>query len=279
MHDPIMSPAVLVALEAAQKTVKAAVKRTPHTQYGYKYATAEEVVKIGKVALRDAGLLFYLVSAQYEAAPTVTGPESGTGKAIFRYGLSLVATGETGFLVYEVPVCPNKGRPADKAFFAGDTESMAYALRGLLLIARPGADDITGRTEPEPQAPPPPAPRAAPRARSTPWPLPACTPQKLADDMREIASSAASKIQGSSALSEVSALMSSSRQSGLFNWLEARPVFRACADRLRLFIVDASADELDSIGAMLPRLALPDAFANEVKASGLERRTALKVLS
>jgi hypothetical protein len=97
--------------------------------------------------------------------------------------------------------------------------------------------------------------------------------------MREIASSAASKIQGSSALSEVSALMSSSRQSGLFNWLEARPVFRACADRLRLFIVDASADELDSIGAMLPRLALPDAFANEVKASGLERRTALKVLS
>lgn len=277
-----IAPALLFALNAAQRNVKAAVKRTKHSQYDFWYAKADDVVKVAKEALYSAGLMFFLVSNVYTPAPTVTGPDSGSGKTTLTYCLCLAATGEQMTIVYEVPVCPNKGRPADKAMFASDTEGMAYVLRGILLIARPGLD-VNGRREDEPPPAPPQAPPVKPapppRAPSRPWPYQGCSPEKLASDMREIAEVNAIKLRQSETLGEISAVMNGSRQSGLLNWLEAGPVFKACSLQLIKLIEAADAAGLDALSASLPRLALPDAFVSEVKARGQKRRDELKALS
>lgn len=177
------------ALLAAQKAVRTALKTSTNTHHGYRYASAEEIIVVGREALLDADLVFSACSAEYRALPGGPAANGGAnGHVRVVYELAHVS-GQRRELVVEEAVVPTPStrdgwaRPLDKAQFAARTEALGYALRDLLLIPRADAPDAGGRRDgareerrderrderrPTRQAAPPAERQASPAARSQP---------------------------------------------------------------------------------------------------------------
>jgi hypothetical protein len=195
------------ALVEAQRAVDVAGKDATNLHHRYDYASAEEIVSVASVALAGAGLAFSESSSSFEPfgaellkerqAAKGKAHDDGVGGALgllsVRYKLVHGATGEEDFYDHVFPVCPEKGRPLDKALAASRTECLSYALRGLLLIERRPRDqagkakgkrkapplDVSGRADPSvqraapaPTVSPEPASRS-PRPEGAPEPTPA----------------------------------------------------------------------------------------------------------
>lgn len=151
------------ALVKAQAEVKVALKGSTNTFHHYKYASAEEVLTVGRDALNDNGLSFSPTEETIIALPAgVNADDMGGAPCILRIVFLLEHTsGESRTMETHVPVCPERSkqggwsRPLDKALFGARTESLGYALRDLLLIPRVDAPNVSGRGDNgDRQAPP-----------------------------------------------------------------------------------------------------------------------------
>lgn len=152
MSDQI-DAALALALVNAQRVVKAALKGSTNSFHGYKYASAEEVLIVGREALNDNGLAMVPLTEDFE---TIDPIDDKCGGAVAKVKCTYLVIHESGaFFRFstDVPVVPERGRssgwsrPADKATFGARTEAIGYALRDLLLIPRQDAPDISGRKD------------------------------------------------------------------------------------------------------------------------------------
>lgn len=162
------APSLARALADAQQKCKAAEKDAVNTYHRYRYASSEAIIIEAKAALADTGLA--LLPLEQTLNP------QGDGWELVRKWLLLHESGESLPMLCHWPVCPEKGRPLDKAVAIAATLSLAYTLRDLLLMPRVDAEDeVAGRNDTKAQAPPPApaAPQAAPSAPSTAAPVPA----------------------------------------------------------------------------------------------------------
>jgi len=147
------------ALHRAQQQAECAAKDGKHEYYNY--ATAEEIIRVAKQAMRDTGLAVACVGNEI-----IGGPDDLMLRSTFvvthASGQSLTATADT-------PIIPGKGRPADKAAFGSKTEALAYFLRDLLQIPRNGdAGDVSGRVDSDCNAAPRQYDRAPQRQQQAP---------------------------------------------------------------------------------------------------------------
>lgn len=148
-----IDPVLALALVNAQREVKVALKGSTNSFHNYKYASAEEVLIVGREALNSNGLGLFPASEDFEPIQPID-DKCGGAVALIRCKWNVVH--ESG-AVYEfstdVPVVPERGRssgwsrPADKAAFGARTEALGYALRDLLNIPRQDAPDVSGRHE------------------------------------------------------------------------------------------------------------------------------------
>lgn len=129
------------ALAAAQQKCKAASKDQTNTFHRYKYASAESVITEGKAALAETGLALAPISQQVNGSQ-----DKGQDRyEMVRHFLLLHASGESLPIQVAWPIVVEKGRPLDKATAIGDTLSLAYLLRDLLLMPRVDSeDDLAG---------------------------------------------------------------------------------------------------------------------------------------
>ena len=151
---PGAKPLLPAALLKAQREVQAALKGSKNNFHNYKYASAEEVLTVGRDALNDAGLSLYPQSETIVPLPCGTPAEQGGATGLLRVVYVLLhESGESREIETHVPICPeqsSKGgwaRPLDKALFGARTESLGYVLRDLLLIPRVDAPDVSGRAD------------------------------------------------------------------------------------------------------------------------------------
>lgn len=152
--SPGAKPLLPAALLKAQREVQAALKGSKNNFHNYKYASAEEVLTVGRDALNDAGLSLYPQSETIVPLPCGTPAEQGGATGLLRVVYVLLhESGESREIETHVPICPeqsSKGgwaRPLDKALFGARTESLGYVLRDLLLIPRVDAPDVSGRAD------------------------------------------------------------------------------------------------------------------------------------
>ncbi len=148
-----MDPKLAAALVKAQQNVKAALKTSENSFHKYKYASAEEVLIVGREALNENGLAMLPMAEDFT---TIQPIDDKCGGAVALVKCKYVVVHESG-ASYEfstdVPVVPERGkssgwsRPADKATFGARTEALGYALRDLLLIPRQDAQDVSGRAD------------------------------------------------------------------------------------------------------------------------------------
>lgn len=146
---PEASP-LAAALCQAQIAVLAAEKTSTNEFHGYKYASAETIIVVGRDALNAAGLTLSPTASSFEAFPT--GANFGGAVGLLRSTFLLEhQSGAKRELTSDTPVCPEQGktsgwsRPLDKALFGARTEALGYALRDLLLIPRSDAPSVSGR--------------------------------------------------------------------------------------------------------------------------------------
>jgi hypothetical protein len=140
-----VTPNLAAALVKAQAQMEAVAKGSTNAFHRYKYASSEDIIDASRDVLTANGLSFTVESAKYTAM---------TGEAVWNavglLGMEFVlehSSGEQRRMSADIPVCPEKGRPLDKALFAARTEGLGYGLRDLLLIPRKNAEDISGRRE------------------------------------------------------------------------------------------------------------------------------------
>jgi hypothetical protein len=148
-----MDPKLAAALVKAQQNVKTALKTSENSFHKYKYASAEEVLIVGREALNNNELAMLPMAEDFT---TVQPIDDKCGGAVALVKCKYVVVHESG-ATYEfstdVPVVPERGkssgwsRPADKATFGARTEALGYALRDLLLIPRQDANDVSGRAD------------------------------------------------------------------------------------------------------------------------------------
>lgn len=165
-------PEIWQALIAAQAAVEP-VQHDSKMEYGrsYTYASAEAVIKTAKTALLAHGLAIFTESTSLKiksrcewglddrARSVVTKP--GLGVLYVDYVLAH-ESGKCHRSRYEWPFSVQQGRPWDKSLAAAQTNCLAYYLRDLLLIERPGAaDDMNTRDDSRAQ-------RANSKPRQTP---------------------------------------------------------------------------------------------------------------
>lgn len=169
---PIPTPAppptapLEAALLAAQKAVRAATHDARNAHHGYSYASAETILIEAKAALNAQGLA--VTGGGYECHELA-------GTVFCRRSIELrhAASGQVMATSIDYPVCPDKGRPMDKALAGVLTTSMAYYLRDLLLMPRvegevAGHDDRGYRPSAPANRGPAPASRPANPARPAP---------------------------------------------------------------------------------------------------------------
>ena len=133
-------------LVAAQNAVSAVAKDATNTFHKYKYASAESLIEEGRQALTSGGLSLMAFSWAFEPSADTSGKVIGRVKV--KYHLTHLC-GESRDWECSTPVIPENGRPPDKAEFAAITENLGYTLRGLLLIPRQDAADISSRDDRE----------------------------------------------------------------------------------------------------------------------------------
>lgn len=147
--DPILA----LAIVNAQRAVRSALKTSENKFHGYKYASAEEVLTVGREALNDNGLAMLPISEDFEPIAPIDDKCGGAVAMVRCKYLVIHESGSTYEFSTDVPVVPERGkssgwsRPADKATFSARTEALGYALRDLLLIPRQDAADVSGRAD------------------------------------------------------------------------------------------------------------------------------------
>jgi hypothetical protein len=148
-----MDPVLSAALVNAQKTVRAALKTSENAFHRYKYASAEEVLIVGREALNDNDLCMVPLKEDFRTIDPIDDKCGGAVAKVECTYLVIHASGAFFQFSTDVPVVPERGkssgwsRPADKATFGARTEAIGYALRDLLLIPRQDAPDVSGRRD------------------------------------------------------------------------------------------------------------------------------------
>jgi hypothetical protein len=163
---PLGRPEIAKALAAAQQRCQPVPKDERNEYHRYNYASSEAIIAEAKAALSSSGLALLPVEQSLVGSQR----EGEDRFELERKFLLLHASGECLPLVSHWPVCPEKGRPLDKACAIAATLSLAYLLRDLLLMPRVDADDEVGSRDdrkagPARAAPPkqPAGPKAAPK--------------------------------------------------------------------------------------------------------------------
>lgn len=167
------------ALVVAQRAAQAVGKDATNAFHKYKYASSEAIIEEARGALNGAGLT--VLTTSWSLVPLATTEESAQ-QALVRVTYRILhESGESMDCPTESYVVPEKGRPWDKAHAGALTTSLAYFLRGLLLLPREDEETAVDRRDDrnyEPQRRPlPPRPTPAP----APAPAPAAAPTPAAD--------------------------------------------------------------------------------------------------
>jgi hypothetical protein len=159
------------ALATARERCKAVAKSSENTFHKYKYASADAIIAEATEAMNSTGLSLVPLSKRLRAVAM----GSFAYHELEQRLLLIHPSGESVPLEINWPVCPDKGRPLDKAMAIADTSSLAYLLRDLLLMPRVNPqDEMHARDDrPAPEAPPaaepsPPAASSTPAAPSSP---------------------------------------------------------------------------------------------------------------
>ncbi len=130
------------ALVAAQAAVQPVGKASTNTHMNYKYASGDDVVAEGRLALNGAGLALFALKSTITEHPYSWEDDKGQVHEDVQLRLEVFfrlvhSSGEThDFEPFSVPVLPEKGRPLDKAEAGARTYALSYFLRELLLIPR-----------------------------------------------------------------------------------------------------------------------------------------------
>lgn len=149
-----MDPKLAMALLGAHRCVKSALKTSENKFHGYRYASAEEVIIVGREALNENDCFLLPVAEDFV---TITPIDDKCGGAIALGKMKFVVThapsGAQHEFTTDVPVVAERGknsgwsRPADKAMFGARTEALGYAYRDLLSIPREDAPNVSGRAD------------------------------------------------------------------------------------------------------------------------------------
>jgi pyruvate/2-oxoglutarate dehydrogenase complex dihydrolipoamide acyltransferase (E2) component len=149
--------------------------------HGYRYTSAEAVIAGARRALAAEGVTAHVTSwvVSWGWGGDVTPEAREWAAGIGRLVLTVARGGESIELTREWPVMVGKGRPADKGAAGAETQALAYALRGLLLIDRPEEEDTAvDRRDDRSYEPPRRAEAERPQARRAEPPAPAPAPAK-----------------------------------------------------------------------------------------------------
>jgi hypothetical protein len=119
--------ALAAALVKAQLAAEAVGKDKANAFHKYKYASAEAMLAEGREAITGAGLALFQLGWVVSA---------DLAKMTVHYLLLEHTSGENVSWDAETSIIPDKGRPQDKAEAAALTYSIAYTIRGLLLLPR-----------------------------------------------------------------------------------------------------------------------------------------------
>jgi hypothetical protein len=132
------------ALGKAQQLCHAVEHDARNEYHKYNYTSSEAIIGEAKRALAESGLALLPVEQ------TLDGHEK-EGESRFELVRKFVLMHESGQsmpIVVHWPVCPEKGRPLDKATAAAATLSLSYLLRDLLLMPRVDeADEVPARDD------------------------------------------------------------------------------------------------------------------------------------
>jgi hypothetical protein len=155
-----------IALSNAQQAI-GRVAHDSRTTGGaiYQYTSSEAIIEVAKQALGDNGL------AILPLEETLNGHER-EGPDRFELVCKFVLlhiSGEAQPLLRHWPVCPQNGRPLDKATATASTLCLAYLLRDLLLIPRVNPEDEVAARQDTPRQ----AARPQKPAKKSPPPPPA----------------------------------------------------------------------------------------------------------
>lgn len=138
------------ALIQAQKAAKPVEKDSTNEYHKYRYASAEDVITEARACLNGAGLAVFPISSSLA--------REGDRCNVYVSYRVVHETGKFVDMSSTTPVVPEKGRPDDKALAGALTYSLAYFLRGLLLLPR-----VEEGTDVDKRADGPPAPKPAGR--------------------------------------------------------------------------------------------------------------------
>ncbi len=149
-----MSTTLAAALARAMMAVAGVEKGARNKFHGYDYVSADQMVAHCRAALANEGIAVVPTSHRINAIRIPYVEEGKSGRKEKEAPASIVCEylvmghGEAYQMASEVPLCPEAGRPIDKAVFAAKTEALGYVLRDLLLVPRgEGIDDISGRPD------------------------------------------------------------------------------------------------------------------------------------
>lgn len=148
-------PALAEALLRAQARVTGVGKYARNEQQGYDYTSAEDLIAIGGQAMAAEGVGLVPVDTQVgpwevQRQETKGGMKEYLVANVRRTFLLFERGGAAITIGFDAPAVQSAGRPADKAVLATMTESLGYAIRDTLTVAR-GQDkyDISGRADDE----------------------------------------------------------------------------------------------------------------------------------
>lgn len=145
-------------LLTAQKAIGEVKKDAENTYHGYKYTSADEMVRVARAALHASGLTLTLTGHDFSVLPeiqAVFSEDDAVPPYIFvtsHFSLEH-ESGERRAFDFTLPAIPGSGRPLDKAILGCMTTSTAYVLRDLLQIPRQDENEISGRDDTQTPAP------------------------------------------------------------------------------------------------------------------------------
>jgi hypothetical protein len=132
-----MPPVLAAALVKAQHEVESAHLNAHNSERDYAYATAEEIVRTAKAALRKVGLAVYPAGLELRS--------EADGLTMLRTWTLLHESGASWWFPVQWPV--HMQGPRDKAVAAATTFGLGYFLRDLLLIDRAMGEAVDARKE------------------------------------------------------------------------------------------------------------------------------------
>lgn len=127
----------------------------------YRYTSCENILESVREPMRQAGLALLQVPVSVERSSY----EGAPNRLVMQYYITHESGAVWTMPLTSTPILAEKGRPEDKAEATAMTYSLGYMLRGILKIARWGADDdvdqrddrARGAGPQQPQAPEAPA--------------------------------------------------------------------------------------------------------------------------